>query len=47
MSQEQPKIGVLTISDRATSGEYEDLSGPAIEAALRDYLATAASYYAE
>jgi molybdopterin adenylyltransferase len=36
----RPKIGILTVSDRATSGEYEDLSGPAIEAALRDYLAT-------
>lgn len=36
----RPKIGILTVSDRATSGEYEDLSGPAIEAALADYLAT-------
>ena len=35
-----PKVGVLTISDRASRGEYEDLSGPAIEAALRDYLLT-------
>ena len=40
MSAEPPKIGILTVSDRATSGEYEDLSGPAIEAALRDYLST-------
>ena len=24
-------IGVLTASDRASSGDYEDLSGPAIE----------------
>lgn len=37
---ERPKIGVLTVSDRASRGEYEDLSGPAIEAALRDYLTT-------
>jgi molybdopterin adenylyltransferase len=29
-----PKIGILTISDRASRGEYEDRSGPAI----RDYL---------
>ncbi len=28
------KIGILTVSDRATSGEYQDRSGPAI----RDYL---------
>lgn len=35
-----PRIGILTISDRASAGQYEDKSGPAIEAALRDYLAT-------
>ena len=29
------KFGVLTASDRASSGEYEDLSGPAIEAFLQ------------
>jgi len=40
MSTELPRIGILTVSDRATQGVYEDLSGPAIEAALRDYLAT-------
>ena len=40
----RPKIGVLTISDRASRGEYEDLSGPAIEEALRDYLATECEY---
>lgn len=40
----RPKIGVLTISDRASRGEYEDLSGPAIEDALRDYLATECHY---
>ena len=39
-----PKIGILTISDRASRGEYEDLSGPAIEEALRDYLATECEY---
>jgi molybdopterin adenylyltransferase len=31
-------IGILTISDRASSGEYEDRSGPAILALLRRYL---------
>ena len=39
-----PTIGVLTISDRASRGEYEDLSGPAIEEALRDYLSTPCRY---
>jgi molybdopterin adenylyltransferase len=32
------RIGVLTISDRASRGEYEDKSGPAIVACLRDVL---------
>ena len=36
----KPRIGILTISDRASRGQYDDKSGPAIEAALRDYLAT-------
>lgn len=40
----QPRIGILTISDRASSGVYEDLSGPAIEATLRDYLRTDCVY---
>ncbi len=39
-----PKIGVLTISDRASQGVYQDESGPAIEAALRDYLSTECCY---
>ncbi|MBM3976735.1 MAG: molybdopterin adenylyltransferase [Planctomycetes bacterium] len=39
-----PRIGILTISDRASLGVYEDASGPAIEAALREYLATACEY---
>lgn len=34
------KIGILTVSDRATRGQYEDLSGPAIEATLNDYLSS-------
>lgn len=44
MANEPPRIGILTVSDRATSGEYEDLSGPAIEEALRDYLTTECAY---
>ena len=41
---DRPTIGILTVSDRASRGEYEDLSGPAIEAALRDYLTTECDY---
>ena len=44
MIEARPRIGILTVSDRATRGEYEDLSGPAIEEALRDYLATPCEY---
>lgn len=32
------KIGVLTVSDRASRGEYEDLGGPAIITALGEIL---------
>lgn len=32
------KIGVLTASDRASAGIYEDLSGPAINDTLTEYL---------
>lgn len=32
------KIGIVTVSDRASSGEYEDISGKAIIATLDDYL---------
>src|ERR1700689_5166671 len=33
-------IGVVTISDRASAGVYEDKGGPAIEAALTEILST-------
>ena len=33
------RIGVVTVSDRASRGEYEDQGGPAIVAALREMLA--------
>lgn len=39
-----PRIGIVTISDRASQGVYADASGPAIEAALRDYLATSCTF---
>jgi molybdopterin adenylyltransferase len=32
------RIGILTVSDRASAGIYEDKSGPAIEAFLREVL---------
>jgi molybdopterin adenylyltransferase len=35
MADQPAKIGVVTVSDRASRGEYEDRGGPAI----RDYLA--------
>ena len=41
---DRPKIGVLTISDRASRGEYEDRSGPAITGALQEYLVTDCEY---
>ena len=34
------RIGILTVSDRASAGTYEDRSGPAIRATLLDYLAS-------
>ena len=34
------KIGVVTVSDRASRGEYEDLSGPAIESWLKSAIVT-------
>jgi len=36
----RPRIGIVTISDRASTGVYEDLSGPAIRATLTDFLST-------
>ena len=32
------RIGIVTVSDRASAGIYEDLSGPAIEAYLKETL---------
>ncbi|MDT6941589.1 molybdopterin adenylyltransferase [Brucella pseudogrignonensis] len=34
------KIGIVTVSDRASRGEYEDLSGPAIENWLNSAIVT-------
>lgn len=38
MSPHPAKIGIVTVSDRASRGEYEDQSGPAIRAYLEDIL---------
>lgn len=35
---QQAKIGIVTVSDRASAGVYEDMSGQAIRDTLRDYL---------
>ena len=37
--QEIPRIGILTVSDRASRGEYEDRGGPAIQEYLEEVLA--------
>jgi molybdopterin adenylyltransferase len=34
----EARIGILTVSDRASAGTYSDLSGPAIRAALEEIL---------
>lgn len=36
----EARIGLITISDRASIGAYEDLSGPAMVDTLTDYLAS-------
>lgn len=46
MSNSSPvQIGILTASDRAASGEYEDLSGPEIEAFLDEVLSSATTFH--
>ena len=42
-----PKIGVLTVSDRASRGEYEDRGGPAAINYLRKTLSTPVSFCSE
>lgn len=40
MTSNQPiRIGIVTVSDRASRGEYQDLGGPAIHACLQEILA--------
>ena len=42
MSEPAPavKIGLVTVSDRASAGVYEDLGGPAMRAVLEEFLRT-------
>jgi molybdopterin adenylyltransferase len=40
MSKIEAKIGIITVSDRASAGVYEDLSGKAIIDTLDEYLTT-------
>ncbi|HEX8372933.1 MAG TPA: MogA/MoaB family molybdenum cofactor biosynthesis protein [Chthoniobacterales bacterium] len=32
-----PRVGIITVSDRAAIGVYEDLGGPALTAACKEY----------
>jgi len=41
MSEKIAKIGIITASDRASQGIYEDISGKAIENTMNDYLISA------
>ncbi len=40
MNKEIARIGIVTVSDRASRGEYEDKSGPAVQEWLTKALAT-------
>lgn len=40
MTQQQAKIGIVTVSDRASAGVYDDLSGKAIIDTLTEYLSS-------
>ncbi|RUO46382.1 molybdopterin adenylyltransferase [Pseudidiomarina aquimaris] len=39
------RIGIVTVSDRASAGVYDDISGKAIEATLNDYLTSSWQAY--
>lgn len=39
-----PTIAIVTVSDRASRGDYEDLGGPAVEAWLRRMVGTPCAY---
>ncbi len=35
MSDDSISVGIITVSDRASAGEYEDLGGPAVKSACK------------
>jgi molybdopterin adenylyltransferase len=37
MAEQQIKVGIITVSDRASAGEYDDLGGPEVRAAAERY----------
>ncbi|MBE3606853.1 molybdopterin adenylyltransferase [Campylobacter sp. RM13119] len=41
------KIGILTLSDRASDGTYEDKSGPAIKEVLGEWIVSECEYFYE
>jgi len=41
MSSDSIRVGIVTVSDRASKGVYEDLGGPAIRACLQEILSCA------
>jgi molybdopterin adenylyltransferase len=41
MSEQRARVGIVTISDRASRGLYEDKGGPAIQACLTEILSSA------
>jgi molybdopterin adenylyltransferase len=47
MSAKAARIGILTVSDRASRGEYRDEGGPAIRAFLEEALRTPFEAFAE
>ena len=42
-----PQIGVLTVSDRASRGEYQDRGGPAAIDYLQSTFSSAVSFYSQ
>lgn len=44
---EKAKIGILTLSDRASAGVYEDISGKAVISTLQEYLKSEFEYVYE
>ena len=41
MNRAAAKIGIINVSDRASAGVYEDLSGKAVVSTLNEYLTSA------